>query len=52
MEGYRLVNINLDSVRLWEFIRRTHLTSIFGGGEIMEDVNRMEQSSNRVSVKI
>ena len=52
VEGYRLVNINLDSVRLWEFIRRTHLTSIFGGGEIMEDVNRMEQSSNRVSVKI
>ena len=45
MEGFRQVHINLDSVRLFEFVRMTHLTNIFGGGEIMDDLNRMEQIS-------
>ena len=35
--------MNLDSVRLWEFIRSTHLTHIHGEGVHMADVNRMEQ---------
>ena len=42
-EGFREAYINLDSVKLWEFIRSTHLTHIYGEGANMSDVNRMEQ---------
>ena len=41
--GFRVAHVNLDSVRLWEFIRSTHLTHIHGEGVHMADVNRMEQ---------
>ena len=42
---FREANIDLDSVLLWEFIRNTHLTNIFGEGANMEDCNKMEQLS-------
>ena len=42
-EGFREAHIDLDAVRLWGFIRSTHLTHIYGEGANMSDVNRMEQ---------
>ena len=35
--------LNLDCVRLWNFIRRTHLTHVFGDGDQMRVVNIQEQ---------
>ena len=42
-EGFERAHIDLDSVMLWEFIRRTHLTNIYGEGDNMAEVNMMEQ---------
>ena len=35
--------LNLDCVRLWNFIRRTHLTHVFGDGDQMRVINMQEQ---------
>ena len=40
---YVNASINLDCVRLWNFIRRTHLTHVFGEGDQMRIVNTQEQ---------
>ena len=44
-EGYERAHIDLDSVKLWGFIRRTHLTHIFGVGDPLLEVNVQEQES-------
>ena len=44
-EGFEQAHIDLDSVRLWGFIRRTHLTHIFGVGDPVMEVNVQEQES-------
>jgi hypothetical protein len=41
----------LDPVRLWGFIRRTHLTHIFGDGDPMVEVNIQEQLARFASLK-
>jgi hypothetical protein len=41
----------LDPVRLWGFIRRTHLNHIFGVGDPMTKVNIQEQVARFASVK-
>jgi hypothetical protein len=40
-EGY----LSLDCVKLWELIRRTHLTHIYGVEDPMEEMNILEQES-------
>ena len=44
-EGFAAAELNLDAIRLWEFIRRTHLTHIFGAGDPMQGVNIKEQET-------
>ena len=44
-DGFREAHIDLDSVRLWDFIRRSHLTHIFGEGDQLLEVNVQEQES-------
>jgi hypothetical protein len=41
----------LDPVRLWGFIRRTHLTHIFGDGDPMVEVNIQEQLARFASLR-
>jgi hypothetical protein len=41
----------LDPVRLWGFIRRTHLTHIFGVGDPMTEVNIQEQQARFASLR-
>ena len=36
--------MRLDSVKLWEYIRRSHLTHIYGGDDSMRAVNIHEQT--------
>ena len=42
-EGFAIARSKLDCVRLWGFIRETHLTHVFGVGDPMKDVNAIEQ---------
>ena len=42
-EGFALARSKLDCVRLWGFIRETHLTHVFGVGDPMKEVNTLEQ---------
>lgn len=42
-EDFEEVRLTLDCVRLWGFIRETHLTHIFGVGDPMKEVNALEQ---------
>jgi hypothetical protein len=42
---YENAYLNLDCVRLWGFIRRTHLTHIFGDGDPLREINIQEQES-------
>ena len=42
-EGFEDAKLNLDCVRLWGFIRETHLTHIFGVGDPQREVNALEQ---------
>ena len=37
--------LNLDCVRLWDFIRRSHLTHIYGEGDPMRELNIQEQEN-------
>ena len=43
--------LNLDCVRLWGFIRRTHLTHIFGDGDPLREINIQEQESRYSNLK-
>ena len=42
-EGFAIARSKLDCVRLWGFIRETHLTHVFGIGDPMKEVNAIEQ---------
>ena len=42
-EGFAIARSKLDCVRLWGFIRETHLTHMFGVGDPMKEVNAIEQ---------
>jgi hypothetical protein len=44
-EEFEEVSLTLESVGLWELIRRTHLTHIFGDGDPMREVNILEQET-------
>ena len=35
--------LNLDCIRLWDFIRRSHLTHVFGDSDPMREVNIQDQ---------
>jgi Zinc knuckle len=41
----------LDCVKLWSFIRRTHLTHIFGDGDPMREVNILEQETRFAALR-
>ena len=43
VEGFEDAKLNLDCVRLWGYIRETHLTHIFGVGDPQKEVNALEQ---------
>ena len=42
--GFEACRLRLDSVQLWEFIRRSHLTHIYGEDDSMRAVNVHEQT--------
>ena len=44
-DGYEEALLQRDCVRLWEFVRRIHLTHIYGDGDPMAHVNIQEQES-------
>jgi hypothetical protein len=44
-EEFEKFSLSLDCVGLWELIRRTHLTHIFGDGDPMREVNILEQET-------
>jgi hypothetical protein len=44
-EDFEEVRLTLDFVRLWGFIRETHLTHIFGMGDPMKELNALEQEN-------
>jgi hypothetical protein len=44
-EEFQEVTLTLDCVRLWELIRRTHLTHIFGDGDPIREVNILKQET-------
>ena len=44
-------HLNLDCVRLWAFVRRTHLTHVFGEGDPMRDINVQEQELRYTSLR-
>ena len=49
--GYALARSNLDCVRLWGFIRETHLTHVFGVGDPNREVNTLEQEIRFASLR-
>ena len=50
-EGYEAALLQRDCVRLWEFVRRTHLTHIYGDGDPMVAVNIQEQETRYAELK-
>jgi hypothetical protein len=48
---YENAFLHLDSVRLWGFIRRTHLTHVFGNGDQMQMVNVQEQEARYAELR-
>ena len=50
-EGYALARAKLDCVRLWGFIRETHLTHVFGVGDPNREVNALEQETRFAALK-
>ena len=50
-EGYEAALLQRDCVRLWEFVRRTHLTHIYGDGDPMVQVNIQEQETRYAELK-
>jgi Zinc knuckle len=43
--------LHLDCIRLWNFIRRSHLTHIFGNSDPMREVNIGEQEARYAALK-
>ena len=50
-EDYEEAYLALDCVTLWELIRRTHLTHIFGDGDPMREVNILEQETRFAALR-
>ena len=50
-EGFQEACVLKDCVLLWEFIRRTHLTHIFGEEDPMMRLNKREQESRYTALK-
>ena len=50
-EGFDAAELARDCVRLWEFIRRTHLTHIFGDGDPMMQLNIQEQECKYAALR-
>ena len=50
-EDYEEAYLALDCVTLWELIRRTHLTHIFGDGDPMREVNVLEQETRFAALR-
>jgi hypothetical protein len=50
-EDYKEAYLGLDCVKLWELIRRTHLTHIFGDGDPMREVNILEQETRFAALR-
>ena len=50
-EAYEAASIIGDCVVLWELIRRTHLTHIFGAQDPMMKLNKREQTSRYTSLR-
>ena len=50
-EEYEEAYMALDCVKLWSFIRRTHLTHIFGDGDPMREVNILEQETRFAALR-
>lgn len=50
-EGYEAALLARDCVLLWEFVRRTHLTHIYGDGDPMVQVNVQEQESRYADLR-
>ena len=50
-EGYEGALLLRDCVLLWEFIRRTHLTHIYGDGDPMIQVNIQEQETRYAELR-
>ena len=42
--GYESARMRLDSVKLWEVIKRSHLTHVYGEDDSMRAVNVHEQT--------
>ena len=42
--GFESARTRLDSIKLWEYIRRSHLTHIYGDDDLMRAVNIHEQT--------
>jgi hypothetical protein len=50
-EDFEEACMTLDSVKLWELIRRTHLNHIFGDGDPMREVNVLEQETRFAALR-
>jgi Zinc knuckle len=50
-EDFEEAYMTLDSVKLWELIRRIHLTHIFGDGDPMREVNVQEQETRFAALR-
>ena len=50
-EGYEAALPLRDCVQLWEFVRRTHLTHIYGDGDPMVQINIQEQESRYADLR-
>ena len=50
-DGYEAALLSRDCVLLWDFIRRTHLTHIYGDGDAMVQVNIQEQETRYAELR-
>ena len=51
LEGYEAALLQQDCGQLWEFVRRTHLTPIYGDGDPMVQVNIQEEESRYADLR-
>ena len=50
-DGYEEALLQRDCVLLWEFVRQTHLTHIYGDGDPMVQINIQEQESRYADLR-
>ena len=48
---YENPHLNLDCVRLWGFIRRTHPTHVFGEGDPLREINIQEHENRYANLR-